>query len=78
MKPFQGTIDLEYIDIIANGEATISGNWLLVNSDNPFVTFVDTHPTLTAKSNLPEGSFKEDVNLTIEIKSKNQTEKSVT
>jgi hypothetical protein len=60
------------------GDVSISGNWLLVDSDTPSVYFIDSHPTLTATSNIPEDVFKEDINLAIEVKSKTQTEKAVT
>lgn len=78
MKPFNGVVDLEYADLIVHGDVAISENWLLVESDPPLAYFIDSHPTLTATSHLPEEIFKEDVNLTIEVKSKTQTEKSVT
>lgn len=78
MKPFQGAIDLEYYDLVVKGDVSVSGNWLLVNSDMPSVYFVDTHPTLTVTSNIPEDTFKEDVNLVIEVNSRTQTEKSTT
>ena len=78
MKPFQGTVDLEYSDLVVNGDVSVSGNWLLVKSDTPSVYFIDKHPTLTVTSNIPEDTFKEDVNLVIEVNSRTQTEKSTT
>lgn len=40
--------------------------------------FIDSHPTLSATSNIPEDKFKEDVVLTIEVKSSTQTETATT
>jgi hypothetical protein len=73
MKPFSGVIDTEYSQLVVKGDVSISENWLLADSETPSVYFVDSHPTLTVKSNIPEDTFKEDVNLTLEIKSKTQT-----
>jgi hypothetical protein len=42
------------------------------------VHFIDSHPTLSATSSIPEDVFKEDVTLTIEVKSATQTETSTT
>jgi hypothetical protein len=73
LKPFQGAVDFEYNDLIVKGDVAVSGNWLLANSDQPSVIFVDKHPILTVQTNLPEDAIKEDVQLTIEVKSKTQT-----
>lgn len=78
MKPFQGAVDFEYSDIVVDGDVSLSGNWLVVNSETPLVYFVDSHPTLKVQSNLPEDAFKQDLNVKIEIKSKTQTQVSVT
>jgi hypothetical protein len=35
MKPFNGVVDAEYSQISVNGDVSISGNWLLADSDTP-------------------------------------------
>ena len=63
---------------MVKGDVSISGNWLLADSETSSVYFIDSHPILTATSNIPDDIFKEDISLTIEVKSKTQTKKAIT
>lgn len=55
MKPFQGALDSEYYELQVKGDVSLSGNWLLVSSDDTIsVYFIDSHPKLRVTANIPE------------------------
>lgn len=52
----------------------MSQNWFLTASSTPQISFINSDPILSVYSNLPDDVFKEDVSLTIEIKSGSKSE----
>ena len=54
----------------------VSQNWFLTGSSTPQISFINSDPILSVYSNLPDDVFKEDLSLTIEIKSGAKSETS--
>jgi len=54
LKTNQGSMGLQYAQIKINGQPVISGNWLLVEGLSPTIYYVNNHPVLSVKTNLPE------------------------
>lgn len=60
------------------GQAKVSQNWVLVSSNPLKVHHLNSFPELSIQSNLPDDEYKEDISISIEIKSgsKNETSKA--
>jgi len=62
---------------VLSGETVkVSQNWFLTGSSTPQISFINSDPILSVYSNLPDDVFKEDLSLTIEIKSGAKSETS--
>ena len=73
MRPFQGSLDLQYYEVMLTGEPTLSGNWLLndmMHNAHPSVFYVDSSPELFATSHIPDDIFKEDATISLSVNSK--------
>ena len=81
LRPFQGSLDLQYYEVVLNGNPVLSGNWLLNDGSNnahPSVFYVDSSPELFATSHIPEDVFKEDATISLDVDSKTAHETTST
>jgi hypothetical protein len=69
MIPNSGSVDSQYVEMKLTGQAKVSNNWFLATSSPLKVHYLNSYPELSVQSNLPDDIYKEDISVSISIKS---------
>lgn len=69
LVPDSGSVDAQYVEMKMTGQTKVSQNWFMATTNSTKVYYVNSNPELSVSSNLPDDMYKEDISLTLEIKS---------